>query len=161
MITFLKIFSSLAAPQCEDRGSDLRHHSAVLVRASPRQRCHTGQSFKAFRLFIQSTVSLTLHYLSEPEFVNVQGAQKSIPPRLCSLTGRYDKQGYPTGPPGYIGWRYRFLGINSGLLISLKIRAQRSVATGPLYFVFSRLYPSSPPQPRQCLAPTCHLSTLS
>ncbi len=33
-------------------------------------------------------------------------------------------------------------------------------ATGPMYFVFCRLYPSSHTHqpPRQCLAPSCHLS---
>jgi hypothetical protein len=33
--------------------------------------------------------------------------------------------------------------------------------TGPMYFVFCRLYPSFPQPPWQCLAPTCHLSTLN
>jgi hypothetical protein len=34
-------------------------------------------------------------------------------------------------------------------------------ATGPMYFVFCRLYLSSPKPPRQCLSPTCHLSSLN
>ncbi len=33
--------------------------------------------------------------------------------------------------------------------------------TGPMYFVFCRLYPSSPKPPRQCLDPTCNLFTLN
>jgi hypothetical protein len=42
--------------------------------------------------------------------------------------GRYDNTFYRSGPPGYIGWRYRFLGIDSlesisGLLKRLQIRA--------------------------------------
>jgi hypothetical protein len=36
----------------------------------------------------------------------------------------------------------------------------RFLATGQMYFVFCLLYPS-PQTPRQCLAPTCHLSTLN
>jgi hypothetical protein len=28
--------------------------------------------------------------------------------------------GYRTGPPGYIGWRNSFLGINSGALLTFK-----------------------------------------
>ncbi len=34
-------------------------------------------------------------------------------------------------------------------------------ATGALYFVFCRLYPSTLQPPRQCLAPNCHISTLN
>ena len=33
--------------------------------------------------------------------------------------------------------------------------------TGPMYFVFCRRYPFSPQPPRQCLGPSCHLSTLN
>jgi hypothetical protein len=34
-------------------------------------------------------------------------------------------------------------------------------STGANVFVFCRLYPSFPQPSRQCLAPTCHLSTLN
>ncbi len=45
---------------------------------------------------------------SEPVFVSFYGAQESI----SSLAGRYDNLICRTGPPGYIGWCYRFLGID-------------------------------------------------
>ncbi len=48
------------------------------------------------------------------KFVNVYGAQESIPGiNSASLADWYDKQGYRTGPPGYIGWRNRFFEIDS------------------------------------------------
>jgi hypothetical protein len=37
----------------------------------------------------------------------------------------------------------------------------RACTTGQMHFVFCRLYSSSPQPPQQCLAPTCHLSTLN
>jgi hypothetical protein len=40
-------------------------------------------------------------------------SKESIPPGLCSLAGRYDSPIWRTGPPGYIGRRNRFLGIDS------------------------------------------------
>ncbi len=46
---------------------------------------------------------------TEPVFDTFLGAQESIP---C-LAGRYDNPTYRTGPPGYIGWWNRILGIDS------------------------------------------------
>ncbi len=37
--------------------------------------------------------------------------------------GTEEEEGYRTGPPGYIGWRNSFLGIDSGAHTRLKIRA--------------------------------------
>ncbi len=42
-----------------------------------------------------------------------------------------------------------------------KIARDSYLPTGSMYFVFCRLFPSSPQPPRQCLAPTCHLSSLN
>jgi hypothetical protein len=57
---------------------------------------------------------------TEPKYVR---AQESIPRNrfinsasLCSLTDRYDKEGYRSGPPGYISWR-----IDSWVLKCLQI----------------------------------------
>ncbi len=47
-------------------------------------------------------------------------AQESIP----NLADRYDNPIWLTGPPGYIGWRNRFLGIDPGLVKRLQIQAQ-------------------------------------
>jgi hypothetical protein len=50
--------------------------------------------------------------------------------------GTEEEEGYRTGPPGYIGWRNSFVGIDSGPHTRLKIRAlllylhQRLYATG-------------------------------
>jgi hypothetical protein len=38
--------------------------------------------------------------------------------------GSEKEKGYRTGPPGYIVWRNRFIGIDSGLHKRIKIRAQ-------------------------------------
>jgi hypothetical protein len=46
---------------------------------------------------------------SEPVFVDLQGAQKSIPSPGGSVRNPICR----TGPPGYIGCRNRFLGIDS------------------------------------------------
>jgi hypothetical protein len=46
---------------------------------------------------------------TEPVFVNLSMSLESIP----SLSGQYDIPILGTGQPGYIGWRIRFLGINS------------------------------------------------
>jgi hypothetical protein len=43
--------------------------------------------------------------------------------------GTKEEEGYRTGPPGYIGWRNSFLGIDSGPHTRLKIRAPRAVTT--------------------------------
>jgi hypothetical protein len=99
-------------------------------------------------------------FFSESEFVNVQGAQESIPPayvawragttnrvivmahqatkagvigslesipgphkhlKVRALPGRYNKYGYyRNGPPGYISWRNRVLGIDSWAPINIK-----------------------------------------
>jgi hypothetical protein len=39
--------------------------------------------------------------------------------RLWGL-GTEEEEGYRTGPPGYIGWRNSFLGIDSGALYTFK-----------------------------------------
>jgi hypothetical protein len=58
-----------------------------------------------------------------------------ISPLLCSELeflkslwglGTEEEEGYRTGPPGYIGWRNSFLGIDSVAPYTLKIRALSS-----------------------------------
>ncbi len=58
-------------------------------------------------------------------------------------------------PPQPANPLYTVLNYNKQLL------SQMARTTGPMYFVFSRLYPSFPQPPRQFLAPTWHLSTLN
>ena len=50
-----------------------------------------------------------LHYKPELEFLK----------SLWGL-GTEEEEGYRTGPPGYIGWRNSFLGIDSGALYTFK-----------------------------------------
>jgi hypothetical protein len=54
-------------------------------------------------------VSMALHYTSELEFLK----------SLWRL-GTEEAEGYRTGPPGYIGWRNSFLGIDSGAPYTFK-----------------------------------------
>jgi hypothetical protein len=55
----------------------------------------------------------------EPEFLNVYGAQESIPRIRCSMAGRYDSPLRCNGTRGYIDWRNRSLGSLTGYKFGL------------------------------------------
>ncbi len=61
---------------------------------------------------------------------------------LCGLAGWQDKYGYPTGSPGYICWRNRFLESIPRLLKRLQICAQIAIPTLPIFLkhTFTRLF---------------------
>jgi hypothetical protein len=68
-----------------------------------------GHSIKLKKEHLKTVrVSMFLYNNSEPEFVNVYGAQESIPRNrsasLCCLAGRYDNPFCFTSPSGYIVW---------------------------------------------------------
>jgi hypothetical protein len=50
------------------------------------------------------------------------------------MAGRYDNPIFRTGPPGYIGWRNRFLAIDSWAFYTLQIRALVPAAIVPFPF---------------------------
>ncbi len=52
-------------------------------------------------------------------WVHVLPAELEFLKRLCGL-GTEEEEGYRTDPPGYIGWRNSFLGIDSGAPYTFK-----------------------------------------
>jgi hypothetical protein len=71
------------------------------------------QSSSFLHIFLSSVFPLKSPFFfffpPEPVFVDLFGDQESIP----SMTGLYAIPICRTGPAGYIGWRNRFLGIDS------------------------------------------------
>ncbi len=64
-------------------------------------------------VFSMASIVLFLYWTDgcdlSPYLLTIRGAQESIP----SLAGQYDNPIFRTGPPSHIGWRNRFLGIDS------------------------------------------------
>jgi hypothetical protein len=69
--------------------------------------------------------------------MELNGKRKSELEFLKSLwgLGTEEEEGYRTGPPGYIGWRNSFLGIDSGAPYTFK-------NTGSVYSTLTALYKS-------------------
>jgi|688.fasta_scaffold467207_1 hypothetical protein len=76
---------------------------------SIKEKVRHGKNYLlAYDLFTLQ-LSVDTYLTTELVFVDLLVAQESIP----SMAGRYDNPICRTGPPCYIGWRNRFLGIDS------------------------------------------------
>jgi hypothetical protein len=65
-------------------------------------------------------VVLHLGGQAEEEHGHEGGARAGIFKESIGAKGTEDEEGYRTGPPGYIGWRNSFLGIDSGAPYTFK-----------------------------------------
>jgi hypothetical protein len=83
--------------------------SAEILEQSTGARNRVGLSYRPARLRNRFLGSLKVLKIPELEFLK----------RLWGL-GTGEEEGYRTGPPGYIGWRNSFLGIDSGAPYTFK-----------------------------------------
>ncbi len=86
---------------------------------TPLSFCQRLFAWSKYTIGGEKTVNVVFQFLSKslsPYLQTFLWAQESIP----NLAGRYDNPIRRTGPPGYIGWWNRFLGIDSWAPLQLR-----------------------------------------